>query len=91
MKDETFREKVYGPYLETWKILKLLQFAGEGGFSAEQVKDYWEAVEYFTTKYDGNEFAQFMKDNVLLHADNVIVKLNEGGAYAEVQSAQERK
>jgi len=78
MNNGEFKEKIYGPYGEVWKILKLLQFAGEGGFKLEQAEDYWKAVEQFTKEYDGNAFADFMYRNVLLHADNIIVKLNEG-------------
>lgn len=79
MTEGVFKEKIYGPYAETWKILKLLQYAGEGGFSMNQVEDYWKAVEKFANDYQGNEFADFMRRNVLLHADNVIVKMNERG------------
>lgn len=78
MDENTFRDKIYGPYSETWKIIKILQFAGCGGFSLDQVEDYWKAVEKFTHDYEGNEFAEFLHRNILLHADNVIVKMNEG-------------
>lgn len=80
MKTEVFKQKIYGPYADCWKVLKLLQFAGEGGFTQEQVNEYWEAVEKFQNDNQGNEFAEFMRKNVLLHADNIIVRMNERGA-----------
>ena len=32
MSDNEFKDKIYTPYIETWKIVKLLRFAGVGGF-----------------------------------------------------------
>lgn len=79
MNSNEFKEKIYGPYSDTWKIVKLLQYAGDGGFKEEQVDEYWKAVERFGNDYQGNEFAEFMKKSVLLHADTIIVRMNERG------------
>lgn len=79
MDDNTFKVKIYGPYSETWKIVKLLQFAGVGGFKREQVEDYWNAVDKFEHDYSGNKFAELLLKNVLLRADDVIIRMNEGG------------
>jgi len=78
MSTEDFKEKIYGPYGECWKILKILQHVGEGGFKCEDADKYWKAVEEYEEKYKGNNFADFMYRNVLLHADNIIVRMNEG-------------
>ena len=77
MDDNTFKVKIYGPYSETWKIVKLLQFAGVGGFRMEQVDDYWQAVDRFEHEFAGNKFAELLLNSVLLHADNIIIRLNE--------------
>lgn len=37
MTDEVWREKVYNPYLEAWKILKLIQYGSRHG-----TDDLWE-------------------------------------------------
>jgi len=76
MDKDKFKEVIYGPYADSWKILKILQY--EGGFTEDKANEYWQAVEDFQKKYEGNRFAIFMRENVLLHADNVIVRMNEG-------------
>lgn len=79
METEKFKEVVYGPYGDTWKILKLLQHVGEGDFKYEDAEEYWKAVAEFEEKYKNNKFADFMVRNVLSHADNIIIRMNEGG------------
>lgn len=77
MDDNTFKVKIYGPYSEAWKIVKLLRFAGVGGFRMEQVDDYWQAVDRFEKQFAGNKFAELLLNSVLLHVDDIIIRLNE--------------
>lgn len=77
MSDNELKDKIYTPYTEAWKIIKLLQFAGVGGFRMEQVDDYWQAVDRFEKQFAGNKFAELLLKSVLLHVDNIIIRLNE--------------
>lgn len=79
MDDKTFIDKIHTPYNKAWKIVKLLQFAGCGGFSMEQVTEYWKAVEEYEKEFAGNEFAMFLLNSVLIHADTIIIRMNEKG------------
>jgi hypothetical protein len=45
----------------------------------EQVTEYWKAVEEFEKEFAGNEFARFLLNSVLIHADTVIIRMNEKG------------
>lgn len=78
-----WRQKVYGPYMDIWKIIKILQH--ESDDKPELFLEYMNEVEKFENAYQGNEFAEFLKRAVLLRADDVIAKLNREDAN-ELQS-----
>ena len=79
MNDATFKEKVYGPYLEGWKILKLLQFCSKSADS-ENWKLFMKEVNRFS-KEANNPFAE-RTARFLLDAAEDIASMNEGGTDA---------
>lgn len=75
MDAKTFKEKIYEPYLETWKIIKILQ---EAYNKPELFNEYIEQVQKYADKYAGNEFAELLRSKLLLNADDVISKMERG-------------
>ena len=72
MTDNQFKEKIYGPYLEAWKIIKILQHAYS---KPELFISYMDEVQKFADAYAGNEFAELIRKQILHQADNVIAKM----------------
>lgn len=72
MDAKTFKEKIYEPYLETWKIIKILQ---EAYNKPELFNEYIDEVQEYADKYAGNEFAELLRAQLLLNADDVISKM----------------
>ena len=75
MNDEKWREKVYGPYLETWKVLKLIQYADQTSDSDHQWKLYMDEIDRLDKQYPGNKFSEKLI-TLLLDAGDVIAKMN---------------
>lgn len=78
MDKKEWRQKVYGPYLDVWKIIKILQHASDD--KPELFLEYMNEVQKFADAYQGNEFADFLRKAVLLRANDVIAKLNREDA-----------
>lgn len=74
MDAKTFKEKIYEPYYESWKIIKILQ---EAYNKPELFNKYIEEVQHFADRYAGNEFAELLRAKLLLNADDVISKMEE--------------
>ena len=72
MTDERWRTEIYEPYLETWKIIKILQ---EAYNKPKLFNEYIEQVQKYANKYAGNEFAELLRSRLLLNADDVISKM----------------
>ena len=72
MTDERWRSEIYEPYLETWKIIKILQ---EAYNKPELFNKYIDEVQRFADAYAGNEFAELLRTKLLLNADDVISKM----------------
>lgn len=72
MTEERWRAEVYEPYLESWKIIKILQ---EAYNKPELFNEYIEQVQKYADKYAGNEFAELLRSRLLLNADDVISKM----------------
>lgn len=72
MDAKTFKEKIYEPYYESWKIIKILQ---EAYNKPELFNEYIEQVQKYADKYAGNEFAELLRSKLLLNADDVISKM----------------
>ena len=74
MDDATFKANIYEPYLESWKIIKILQEAYK---KPELFQQYMEEVDKFANSYAGNDFAELLRSKLLLRADDVITRMNE--------------
>lgn len=74
MDEKTFKEKIYEPYYETWKIIKILQ---EAYNKPHLFSQYIDEVQRFADQYAGNEFAELLRAKLLLNADDVISKMEE--------------
>lgn len=77
MTDEKFKEKIYGPYREAWKIIKILQEAYQ---KPELYLQYMEELKAYSKKYEGNHFAEHLLKDFALHADHIIAKMEREGA-----------
>ena len=83
MDDKVFKEKVYGPYSDVWKILKLIQYAGQSEADQEKWDMYMREIDRYTEKYKDNELAQGLISFLVGHDDfkgagDIIAKLNGG-------------
>lgn len=74
MDDKEWRQKIYGPYNDAWKIIKILQQASDD--NPELFLEYMEKVQEFDDAYKGNEFADLIRRKLLLGADDVIARIN---------------
>lgn len=81
MTDGDFKEKVYGPYSEAWKILKLLQFCSKSNNHKNWSAFMAECNRF--SKEANNPFAE-RTARFLLDAAEDIALMNEGGANAKV-------
>lgn len=87
MDDAKFREKIFGPYNDTWKILKLIQYADQTSDSDAQWQRYMKEIDRLNATYPNNPFAQRLI-RLLLDAGDDIAKMNGGGADA-IQKTEE--
>lgn len=77
MNDSKWREKVYGPYMDTWKILKLIQYADKTSDSDDQWQRYMKEIDRLARQYPDNRFAKSLIA-LLLDAGDDIAKINQG-------------
>lgn len=75
MTKEKWKSEVYEPYVETWKIIKILQ---EAYNKPQLFSQYIDEVQRFAEEYAGNEFAELLRKQLLLNADDVISKMERG-------------
>jgi len=76
MNDETFKAKYYNPFLETWKILKLIQYADQTKDSDAQWQRYMKEIDRLVNTYPDNKFVE-MLITLLLDAGDVIARENK--------------
>lgn len=81
MEDKIFKEVVYGPYLDAWKIIKIVQFAGQSEKDEETWNMFIKAIDDYTEKYKGNNIAQGLVSFIVGHDDfkgagDIIARLN---------------
>lgn len=74
MTNDRWKTDIYKPYLETWKIIKILQ---EAYNKPQLFSQYIDEVQRFAEEYAGNEFAELLRAKLLLNADDVISKMEE--------------
>lgn len=75
MNAKEFTEKVYGPYGDAWKVIKILAQA-EGPATSEALSSYMDHVGEFKEKYEGNQFAALLY-RMLLTADDAVMGMNK--------------
>ena len=78
MNTEEFKEKIYGPYSEAWKILKMIQFAGQSKKDDELWQKYMKEIDRFSKENEGNSFAKETLVKMLLDAGDDIAEMNGG-------------
>lgn len=75
MTDERFKAAYYQPFLETWKTLKLIQYADQTSDSDAQWQRYMKEIDRLSKTYPDNKFVEKLI-TMLLDAGNVIAKEN---------------
>ena len=75
MDTTTFKAKIYEPYLEAWKILKLIQNADQTSNSDEQWQRYMREIDRLQKTYPDNKFVEQLI-TLLLNAGDIIAKEN---------------
>ena len=75
MNDEKFKKDYYEPFLETWKILKLIQYADQTSDSDAQWQRYMKEIDRLSKTYPDNKFVEELI-TLLLNAGDVIAKEN---------------
>lgn len=74
MNDSQWREKVFGPYNDAWKIIKILQHASDD--NPDLFIKYMDEVQKFDDQYHGQEFADLLRTALLHRADDIIARMN---------------
>jgi hypothetical protein len=77
MNKEKWKSEIYDPYVDAWKIIKILQEAYQ---KPELFTEYMDKVQEFADKYVGNDFAELLRARLLLGADDVIAKMEKGAS-----------
>lgn len=75
MDTTTFKAKIYEPYLEAWKILKLIQYADQTSDSDEQWQRYMKEIDRLRATYPDNHFVEHLI-RLLYDAGDVIKEEN---------------
>ncbi len=75
MDDDRFKKNYYEPYLETWKIIRLVQYADQTKDSDAQWQRYMKEIDRLDKTYPGNPFVQDLI-RLLLDAGDCIAKDN---------------
>ena len=75
MNDTVWKQQIYEPYLETWKILKLIQFADQTADCDAQWQRYMKEIDRLDKQYSDNKFAQNLI-RLLLDAGDSIARMN---------------
>lgn len=75
MNDSKWRKEIYNPYLESWKILKLIQYADQTSDSDEQWQRYMREIDRLQKTYPDNSFVEQLI-TLLLNAGDIIAREN---------------
>lgn len=75
MTDDKWRTIIYEPYLETWKILKLIQYADKTNNYDEQWERYMKEIDRLNSTYSDNPFVHDLI-RMLLDAGDHIARIN---------------
>ena len=77
MTTDKWKTQIYDPYVDAWKVIKILQ---EAYNHPELFEKYMNEVQRFADTYTGNDFAELLRSKLLLRADDVIAKMDEVSA-----------
>lgn len=75
MNNEKWRTEIYEPYLEAWKVLKLIQYADQTDNTADQWARYKSEIDRLTATYPDNRYITGLIQ-LLLEAGDYIAKVN---------------
>ena len=75
MDDETMKKRYYEPFLETWKIIRLVQYADQTADSDAQWQRYRREIDRLSKEYPDNPFVGSLI-TLLLDAGDYIAKEN---------------
>ena len=76
MTDEKFKKQFYEPFLETWKILRLVQYADQTSDSDAQWQRYVSEIDRLSATYPNDPFVDKLI-RFLYDAGDVIAKENQ--------------
>lgn len=71
MTDETFKREIYSPYLEAWKILRLIQYAQHRG-TDEMWDVFFKEVDRLAHTYPDNRYIKQLIHMMLEAADYIV-------------------
>ena len=75
MTEDRFKEVIYGPYRDSWKVVKILQEATDDSPKLQEVlSNYMSEIDKFSEKYEGNEFAGLLR-KMMLSADDTVMRM----------------
>ena len=77
METQEFKQKIYAPYTDAWKILKIVQTAGQTPKDDPVWEMYMREIDRLSKKYKGNPFVENLI-TMLLDAGDSIAKMNRG-------------
>lgn len=75
MNDTAWKQQIYEPFLETWKILKLIQHADQSANNDELWQRYMKEIDRLNEQYPNNKFVQDLLQ-LLIDAGDSIAKMN---------------
>lgn len=75
MNDGEFKTKIYEPYLDSWKIIRLVQYADQTAESDAQWNRYMKEIDRLKKTYPENPFVESLI-TLLLDAGDMIAKEN---------------
>ena len=75
MNDISFKENIYKPYNEAWKVLKLIQYADQTDATEEQWQRYMKEIDRLRATYPDNQFVEHLI-RLLYDAGDVIKEEN---------------
>lgn len=75
MNNGEFKAQIYEPYLECWKIIKLIQYADQTADSDAQWQRYMKEIDRLSKEYPDNPFVGSLI-TLLLDAGDYIAKEN---------------
>ena len=78
MDDSTLKTKYYEPFLETWKIIRLVQYADQTADSDAQWQRYMREIDRLSKEYPDNPFV-----------GSLITLLSDAGDYIAKENRKE--